>query len=149
MLKHLINKKIDEIFTAYQKANNITNGDIDPWEAERLEQIKEALEASIERICAKQLKKIIFDDFAPSWYIYTDSEGTAHSETYGKIDIDKFFTAVSKRICFDDLSDETVQKIYYKGKEVYYVGWQPKMVYEYKDLDGNTIWLGNFPEWDH
>ena len=96
------------------------------------------------------LKELInYDDFIPSWYIYTDSEGDAHSVTFGQIDIDRFFTAVSEKICFDDLDNSVMQKIYYKGKEVRYTGWQSKMVYEYKDLDGNTVWLGNFPEWDH
>ena len=96
------------------------------------------------------IKEIInYDDFIPSWYIYTDCEGIAHSETFGQITADQFFTKVSKKICFDDLDDSTVQKIYYKGKEIEYAGWQPCMKYEYKDLDGNTVWLGNFPEWDH
>lgn len=97
----------------------------------------------------KEPKGINFDDFMPSWYIYTDSEGNAYSKTFGKVDADFFFTNVSKRICFDDCSDETVHKIYYKGKEVYYVGWQRGMKYEYRDLDGNAVWVGYFSEWDH
>ena len=96
------------------------------------------------------IKEIInYDDFIPSWYIYTDSDGDAHSETFGQITADKFFTKVSKKICFDDLDDSSVQKIYYKGKEVEYAGWQPGMKYEYKDLEGNTVWVGYFEEWDH
>ena len=90
-----------------------------------------------------------YDEFTPSWYVYTDSEGIAHSETFGKIDMDRFLYIVSKRIAFDDLSDETMQKIYYKGKEIEYVGWQPCMKFEYKDLNGNTVWVGTFEDWDH
>lgn len=149
MLKHLIHEKINEIFLEYQQANNIIDGGIDPFDAERLEQIEKALAELIERVSKYQKKKMHFDDLAPSWYIYTDAEGIAHSETFGQITEDQFFTKVSKRIAFDDLSNETVQKIYYKGKEVEYAGWQPCMKYEYKDLDGNTVWVGNFPEWDH
>ena len=93
--------------------------------------------------------KINFDDFAPSWYVYTDWEGNAYAKHFGNVDADFFFTNVSKKICFDDLYDENVQKIYFKGKEVDYVGWQPGMKYEYKDLDGNTIWVGYFEEWNH
>ncbi len=89
------------------------------------------------------------DALAPSWYIYTDAEGIAHSETYGQITEDQFFTKVSRRICFDDIDDTSVQKIYYKGKEVYYAGWQPCMRFEYKDRNKNTVWVGEFPEWDH
>lgn len=149
MLQQLIHDKINEIFAEYQEANNIISGDIDPFDALQLDLIERGLEQLVEKVCAKQSKAIYLDDFAPSWYIYTDCEGTAHSETFGQITEDQFFTKVSKRICFDDLADETVQKIYYKGKEVYYVGWQPRMKYEYKDLKGNTVWVGYFPEWDH
>lgn len=149
MLKDLIHEKINEIFLEYQQANNIVNGDINPFDAYQLELTEEALAEIIERACAMMPRATKFDDLAPSWYIYTDAEGIAHCETFGKIDMDMFFYKVSKRIAFDDLSDETVQKIYYKGKEVEYAGWQPCMKYEYADLDGNTIWVGDFPEWDH
>jgi hypothetical protein len=148
MLKALIHEKINEVFLEYQKANNINSGDIDPWDAQRLERMENGLVALIEQICAYQ-KKQMMDDFTPSWYIYTDSEGIAHSETFGKIDMDQFFYKVSKRIAFDDINDETVHNIYFRGNEVFYVGYQPGMKYEYQDLKGNTIWVGSFPEWDH
>ena len=149
MLQDLIHEKINEIFLEYQQANGIMSGDIDPFDAYQLELTEESLAEIIERACLMMPQAIKYDDLAPSWYIYTDAEGIAHSETFGQITEDQFFTKVSKRIAFDDLSDETVQKIYYKGKEVEYAGWQPCMKYEYTDLDGNTIWVGNFPEWDH
>lgn len=85
----------------------------------------------------------------PSWYIYTDAEGIAHSEVFGEIDMDQFFCKVSKRIAFDDLEDITVQKIYFRGQEVEYAGWKPGMRFEYQNLDGNTIWIGTFEHWDH
>ena len=150
MLKQLVHEKVNEIFAEYQKANNITNGDIHPLDAYDLEIAEDTLVEAIEVICNKQKKSINYDDFTPSWYIYTDSDGEAHSETFsGEFGDGYFFTKVSKKICFDDLSGETVQKIYHKGKQVYYAGWQPCMKYEYKDLDGNTVWVGEFPEWDH
>ena len=149
MLQQLINDKINEIFAEYQKANNITSGDIDPFDALQLDLIERGLEQLVERVCSYQPKAIHLDDFTPSWYIYTDCDGEAHSETFGQITEDQFFTKVSKRICFDDLTNENVVKIYYKGKEVWFAGWQRGMKYEYKDLDGNTVWVGYFPEWDH
>jgi hypothetical protein len=149
MLKQLIHDKIQEVFLEYQKANNITNGDIDPLDSQYLDELEEQLARTIEFICSLQPKAINFDDFTPSWYIYTDAEGIAHSQTFGQITEDQFFTKVSARICFDDINDEAVVKIYYKGKEVFYAGWQPCMKYEYKDIDGNTIWVGYFEEWDH
>ena len=149
MLKELIHEKINEVFLEYQQKHGITSGDIDPWDAQRLERIEDSLADLIEYVCSYQKKEIKFDKLAPSWYIYTDAEGTAHSETFGSIDMDIFFCKVSKRIAFDDLSNETVQKIYFRGKEVQYAGWKPGMRFEYQDLDGNTIWVGDFPEWDH
>ena len=150
MLQQLVYEKINEIFAEYQKAHNITSGDIDPFDELQLDLIKRGLEQLVERVCSYQPKAINIDAFTPSWYIYTDCDGVAHSETFdGDFGEDYFFTKVSKRICFDDLEDITVQKIYYKGKEVEYAGWQPCMKYEYKDLNGNTVWVGYFEEWDH
>ena len=149
MLRELIHDKINEIFAEYQKANNIISGDIKPYDAVILADLEDSLAILIERVCEHQKKAINYDDFTPSWFIYTDSEGTAHSETFGQTTPDQFFTRVSRRICFDDLDDITVQKIYLGGKEVIYAGWQPGMKYEYQDLDGNTVWVGYFPEWDH
>lgn len=99
----------------------------------------------------KEIAAEVFDidEFTPSWYIYTDDEGNYHTSTYGIITSNAFFTDVSYRIAFDDCSGETVHKIYYKGKEVEYVGWQPGMKFEYRDLDGNTVWIGVFEHWDH
>lgn len=148
-IRELVSDKVQEIFYEYQKANNITSGDIEPFDAEYLDSLEQRLAQVIESICSKQPKAITFDHLTPSWYIYLDYEGTAHNVAYGEIDMDKFFYEVSKRIAHDDIYDETVVKIYYKGKEVFYVGWQPCMKFEYKDLGGNTIWVGTFPDWDH
>ena len=150
MLEQLIHDKINEIFAEYKKANNIISGDIDPLDQLQLDLIERGLRQLVEKVCSYQPKAFYLDDFTPSWYIYTDCEGEAHSETFvSDVTEDQFFTKVSKKICFDDLDDSNVQKIYYKGKEVYYAGWQPCMKYEYKDLDGNTVWVGYFEEWDH
>jgi hypothetical protein len=143
MLRELISTKINEVFLEYQEANNIVSGDIDPWDAVRLDEIESSLAELIERICAYQQKA------TPSFYIYRDADGEIHNKTYNHIDTDKFFYEVSKMIAFDDCTDITVLSIVWKGKEVEYVGWQPCMKYEYKDLDGNTVWVGYFEEWDH
>lgn len=148
-IRELIDEKVDEIFLAYQKAHNITNGDIHPIHALDLEVAKDTLAEAIQVVCNKQKRTTIYDDFTPSWYIYTDCEGEPHVQTFGGCTADQFFTAVSKRICFDDCTDEAVEKIFYKGKEVVYAGWQRGMKFEYKDLDGNTVWVGYFEHWDH
>lgn len=53
-LKDLIEEKVDEIFLAYQNANDITNGDIEPLDWARLKIIENDLEEMIRFICAKQ-----------------------------------------------------------------------------------------------
>lgn len=83
------------------------------------------------------------------WFTYTDNTMTSHKRIFSSKFTDDFFTEVSRSIAFGDCSGETVDKIYYKGKEIKYVGWQQGMKFEYKDLDGNTVWVGVFEHWDH
>ena len=149
MLKQLIHDKIDEIFLELQDIHNITDGGIDPYDGLLLEELEEELAELISRVIDYQPKEVPIWDLAPSWYIYTDSEGVAHSITYGPTEANKFFTDISRRICFNDCFSITVRKIYYKGKEIEYAGWQSGMRFEYKDLDGNTVWVGVFEHWDH
>ena len=148
-IRQLLDEKIDEIFLAYQNAHHITSGDVEPLDWARLEICKNELAEHIERICDKQPSVINYEDFSPSWYIYTDCDGEVHTETFGQITENQFFAKVSKKICFDDLDGSTVHKIFFRGKEVEYVGWQPCMKFEYKDLDGNTVWSDCFDHWDH
>lgn len=143
MLRELIHDKINEVFVEYQTANNITSGDISVADTLALDTLEQYLAELIERVCAKQPKKI------PSSYLYRDDEGIIMSVFYPHIDTDKFFCEISKRIAFSDCSGEEVFNIIWQGKEVEYVGWQPNMRFEYKDFDGKTVWVGEFPEWDH
>lgn len=62
---------------------------------------------------------------------------------------DAFFSRVSKIIAFDDYTNVDVIQIVYKGRHYHYAGWQPGMLFEYYDADGNTVWVGEFPRWDH
>ena len=148
-IRELIDDKVCEVFYEYQQSHGITSGDISPTDALKLDRLEQALADHIEHICSNQPKEINYNDFTPSWYIYTDCEDEAQVQTFGQCTDDQFFTTVSKRICFDDLTNENVHKIFYKGKEVFYTGWQPGMKFEYKDLDGNTVWVGYFEHWDH
>lgn len=145
MLKELIHEKINEVFLEYQNANSIICGDIEPWDALALENLEEHLAELIKRVCDYQPK----EDVPASFFIYRDAEGITHSVTYEKIDTDKFFRNVSERYAFDDCSGEDIIAIFWRGKEVQYVGWQPCMRFEYKDLNGKTVWVGQFEEWDH
>lgn len=49
-LLELITEKVDEIFLEYQNANGITNGDIHPYDALRLDYIMEELADHIVRV---------------------------------------------------------------------------------------------------
>ena len=149
MLKHLIDERINEVFLEYQEANNIISGDIHPEDAVELDNFEDALAEFVERVCAKQPKAINYDDFTPSWYIYTDADGETHDVVYGYAETNQFFIDVSRRICFDDCTNEIVQKIYYKGKEVFYAGWQPCMKFEFVEANGDTVWVNHFEHWDH
>ena len=141
MLKELIHDKINEIFAEYQEANGICDGDISPIDALKLDKIESCLEHLITQMYAEQLNK-------PSFYIYTDCEGEEHI-VHCKKNINVFFAEVSRKIAFDDCTDERVHHICWRGKPIQYAGWKPGMKYEYHDLYGNTVWVGYFPEWDH
>lgn len=49
-LLELIGEKVNEIFLAYQEANDITNGDIHPYDALRLDYIQEELAELVEHV---------------------------------------------------------------------------------------------------
>lgn len=148
MLKKLVHDKINEVLLTYQEINNITDGDIHPMDALALEEIGGELVNLIAGIVESQ-QRAKFEEFIPSWYLYKDSEGIMHSETFGQITEDQFFTKVSRRIAFDDINGETVEKIYYRGEEFIYMGWQPCMKFEYQAIIGDTVWVGQFENWDH
>lgn len=140
-LKELISEKINEIFAEYQTANGICDGDISPLHALKLEKIENCLERLITQMYAEQLSK-------PCFYIYRDYDGDEHI-IHMKTSMDKFFTEVSHRIAFDDITDERVTHICWQGKIVNYAGWKPAMHMAYLDHNGIPVWEGYFPEWDH
>lgn len=57
-----------------------------------------------------------------------------------------YFYAMSD-CCGDEME---IEEISCEGQKCYYVGWQPGMTYEFrKEDDGEMIWVGSFPQWDH
>lgn len=139
MLK-LINDKINEVL----KANNITRNDLDPWDSMRLGELENALKELIKRTISYQHKEI-----PTSSYVYLDSEGIIHTVEHNSSDSDIFFSEISRRIAFADCSNEEIVTIFWRGEEVQYAGWKSGMRFEYIDSDGNTVWSGEFPEWNH
>ena len=61
---------------------------------------------------------------------------------------DAAFRFAAKVIAFDDCTDERVDDICCGDKHYHYTGWQPGMVMEFADEDGNFVWGSCFPEWD-
>lgn len=59
MLKELVHDKIQEVFLEMQEENNITNGDIDPWDAQQLDYVEGALYQIIKRVLEYQKGGII------------------------------------------------------------------------------------------
>jgi len=140
-LKELIHDKVSEIFAEYQKAHDIMDGDIGLHNTIKLEKIENCLEGLITHIYASRINK-------PCFYIYTDCEGEEHI-VHLQTSKDKFFTEVSRKIAFDDLTDERVTCICWQGQIVNYAGWKPAMHMVYLDHDGIPVWSAYFPEWDH
>ena len=47
----------------------------------------------------------------------------------------------------DDTYD--IDKIMCDGRELYYVGWQPDMLFEFESEDGGIVYSANHMQWDH
>ena len=143
MLKELIRKKINEVFLEYQKANNIISGDIDPFDDKQLDLAENILAEIIQRVCDDQPRGFT------ACYTYETAERDVYVKNFDLVGMNEFFREVSNIIAFDDCTGFSIISIKFDGKEIEYAGWQPCMKFEFKDLDGNTVWVGQFPEWDH
>lgn len=97
----------------------------------------------------QELQKLVAEAFGePQFYyeyVIEDEEPCRHIA----LTLDQLLCEVSKIICFGDCSDERVTKIVAAGKELHYCGWQPGMLYEYVNDEGQTVWSARFENWDH
>lgn len=63
---------------------------------------------------------------------------------------DHLLRDAAEMICFSDCSDEIVEAIVIQGYKIDYVGWQPGMLFEFRDREnGEIIWSERFPQWEH
>lgn len=63
---------------------------------------------------------------------------------------DDMMRKICQMICFSDCTEECIDKIVYRGKELEYVGWQPDMVFTFLDKKTKEVaWEGCFPDWSH
>lgn len=61
----------------------------------------------------------------------------------------RFFREVSKYICFEDLGAYKVSRIVFMGEVIHDTGWNPNNAVEYQNCRNETVWEGQFPEWEH
>ena len=64
---------------------------------------------------------------------------------------EEMFYEAAKFYAFDDLdTGMRITKISCEGDLCHYLGYQPDMVIEFVwNTNGETVWSGQFPEWDH
>ena len=85
----------------------------------------------------------ILNDKGERELIYEDYEDDPRAADY-------LLRDAAEMICFSDCSDEIVEAIVIQGWKIEYVGWQPGMLYEFRDQEsGEIIWSERFPNWDH
>lgn len=70
---------------------------------------------------------------------------------FEKGDIGAICYYASRFYAFDDLDDtHKIEEIVCNGHELHYLGWQPGMLFEFKDLTtGEIVYSAEFPQWDH
>lgn len=83
-----------------------------------------------------------------TYFAYYDEDNNLHTVSRRNWSTYEFFRAVSHEIAFGDCNCTSVDIICFNGRKVEYVGWQPNMLFTYKQ-EGSVIWEASFPEWDH
>lgn len=78
-------------------------------------------------------------------------EGENQEKTFpAGTEIDLIFTEAARMICFADCSNVQDVKVVIGDKHYSYAGWEPGMLYIFKDDEtGEEVWSNRFPEWDH
>lgn len=78
-----------------------------------------------------------------------DSTSTRIYNTNTRADYEQFFYDLAEIYCFADCSDERVLSARYNDEDVYYCGWRPGMLYEFKNRKGEIVYSNRFPHWEH
>ena len=95
------------------------------------------------------LKQSFYDD---NTYIKLRNRETGEIEYryFEQGDIDALCYKASQFYAWSDCDDTyEIVEIKYDGKELYYVGWQPSMLFEFVNKDGVLVYSACFPDWDH
>lgn len=92
------------------------------------------------------IKQFNGDDFENS--IFTPTYEARHKSGYTPLNWACYWAA--KAIAFSDCTDEEVMFICADGHELRFVGWQPDMLMEFKDVaTGEIVWSNCCSDWEH
>ena len=69
---------------------------------------------------------------------------------FEKGDVGALCYKASQFYAWSDCDDTyRIDEIMCDGRELYYVGWQPRMLFEFVSEDGGLVYSAEFPEWNH
>ena len=141
--KEISRDRAVEILCAYVQAER--DRDPDDREFDHIAVLRNVCKCTDE-----ELREFGFMKDLHTYYDTRDDTGWVRSIVFTPdTGIDEFLRMVSHDICFEDCSPIQVERIVFRDRVLKYVGWQPGMLYEYEDSDGNVVWSCRFPEWDH
>ena len=102
----------------------------------------------------EQLIKLLKDSYCDkNTYIKLVERETGEvvMKYFDKGDVGAVCYYAAKFYAFDDLDDTyRIEEIMCDGHELGYLGWQPGMLFEFKDYTtGEIVYSAEFPNWDH
>lgn len=76
--------------------------------------------------------------------------GAIEMKYFEKGDVSTLCYKAAQFYAWSDCDDTyEIVEIMCDGEEIYYVGWQPGMLFEFVKKDGSLVYSAEFPEWDH
>lgn len=82
-------------------------------------------------------------------YIKYEQNGTITTDDMTGCELDHVLHTAAKMYAFGDFTETTVLEVVHEGKQYMYDGWEPGMVFTFRNESGEAVWSGQFPEWDH
>lgn len=93
-----------------------------------------------------EYEKAATEAFQKNHLVYTmDGDRSEKAYTSRRALLD----AAAEIYCFADCCPVSIEEIVANGEKVHYAGWQPGMLYEFVNEQGETVYSETFPEWDH
>lgn len=112
------------------------------------EQINSSIEL-IERSLTVLLNSF-YDENTYVRVVYPE-DGDVKTKYFEENDIGAVCLYAARLYCFDDIDTSyEVDEIVCRGRLLSYVGWQPDMLFEFKDVEtGEIVYSAHFPNWEH